>query len=60
MALILILVVAAFFRFYRLGAIPPGLTHDEADTGYFVASVYRGMPSTVDVPYGYAYKPFTQ
>jgi 4-amino-4-deoxy-L-arabinose transferase-like glycosyltransferase len=56
----LILVVAAFFRFYRLDAIPPGLTHDEADTGYFVASVYRGTPSTVDVPYGYAYKPFTK
>jgi 4-amino-4-deoxy-L-arabinose transferase-like glycosyltransferase len=56
----LIVVVAAFFRFYRLDAIPPGLTHDEADTGYFVASVYRGTPSTVDVPYGYAYKPFTK
>jgi len=58
--LLVILAVAAFFRLYRLEAIPPGLTHDEADTGYFVASVYRGTPSTVDVPYGYAYKPFTK
>jgi 4-amino-4-deoxy-L-arabinose transferase-like glycosyltransferase len=59
-ALLLILAVAAFFRLYRLDAIPPGLTHDEADTGYFVASVYRGTPAPVDVPYGYAYKPFTK
>jgi len=59
-ALLLILAVAIFFRLYRLGDIPPGLTHDEADTGYFVAAVYRGDPSTIDVPYGYAYKPFTQ
>ncbi len=59
-ALLLILAVAAFFRLYRLDAIPPGLTHDEADTGHFVVSVYQGEPSTVDVPYGYAYKPFTK
>jgi hypothetical protein len=59
-ALFLILVVAAFFRLYRLDAIPPGLTHDEADTGYFVASVYHGRPAPVNVPYGYAYKPFTK
>jgi hypothetical protein len=54
------LAVAALLRFYRLDAIPPGLTHDEADTGYFVASVYRGTSAPVDVPYGYAYKPFTK
>ena len=59
-ALLVILALAAFLRLYRLDAIPPGLTHDEADTGYFVASVYRGARSSVDVPYGYAYKPFTQ
>jgi 4-amino-4-deoxy-L-arabinose transferase-like glycosyltransferase len=60
LALVGILFVAAFFRFYRLDSIPPGLTHDEADTGYFVASIYRGTPAPVDVPYGYAYKPFTR
>lgn len=59
-ALVLILLVAAFLRFYRLGEIPPGVTHDEADTGFFVASVYRGTRTPTDVPYGYAYKPFTK
>jgi 4-amino-4-deoxy-L-arabinose transferase-like glycosyltransferase len=58
--LIVILLAGAFLRFYRLDSIPPGLTHDEADTGYFVASVYRGEPANVQVPYGYAYKPFTK
>jgi 4-amino-4-deoxy-L-arabinose transferase-like glycosyltransferase len=58
--LIIILFGAAFLRFYRLDSIPPGLTHDEADTGYFVSSVYRGEPAEVQVPYGYAYKPFTK
>ncbi|MGD1996874.1 MAG: glycosyltransferase family 39 protein [Anaerolineae bacterium] len=57
--LLLILLFAAFLRIYRLDSIPPGLTHDEADTGYFVASVYRGTPSQVEVPYGYANEPFT-
>jgi 4-amino-4-deoxy-L-arabinose transferase-like glycosyltransferase len=59
-ALFLILAVAAFFRLYRLDEIPPGVTHDEADTGYFVASVYRGTVAPVDIPYGYAYQPFTK
>jgi 4-amino-4-deoxy-L-arabinose transferase-like glycosyltransferase len=58
-SLVIILLVAAFLRLYRLDAIPPGLTHDEADTGYFVAAVYRGAPSQVETPYGYAYQPFT-
>lgn len=58
-ALVLILLVAAFLRLYRLDEIPPGVTHDEADTGYFVAAVYRGQPSQVIAPYGYAYQPFT-
>jgi hypothetical protein len=58
---IVILLVAAFLRLYRLDEIPPGVTHDEADTGYFVEVVYRtGRLSQVDTPYGYAYKPFTQ
>jgi hypothetical protein len=59
MALALILLMAAFLRLYRLDSVPPGLTHDEADTGYFVASVYQGAPSQVKTPYGYAYQPFT-
>ena len=58
-SLVIILLVAAFLRLYRLDAIPPGLTHDEADTGHFVAAVYRGEPSQVETPYGYAYQPFT-
>lgn len=57
--LITILLVAAFFRLYRLDEIPPGVTHDEADTCYFAAAVYRGQPSQVIAPYGYAYQPFT-
>ena len=53
---VIILLVAAF-----LDEIPPGVTHDEADTGYFVEVMYRtGRLSQVDTPYGYAYKPFTQ
>ncbi len=57
--LALILLVALFFRLYRLDAVPPGLTHDEADTGYFVLAVYQGAPSQVKAPYGYANEPFT-
>jgi hypothetical protein len=57
---IVILLAAAFLRLYRLDEIPPGVTHDEADTGYFVEVVYRtGRPSQVETPYGYAYKPFS-
>jgi 4-amino-4-deoxy-L-arabinose transferase-like glycosyltransferase len=58
--LVVILLAAAFLRTYRLDEIPPGLTHDEADTGYFVSAVYRGEPSQVQAPYGYAYKPFSK
>ncbi len=54
---ILLLLLAAFLRFYRLDEIPPGVTHDEADTGYFFAAVYRGARSPVEAPYGYAYEP---
>jgi 4-amino-4-deoxy-L-arabinose transferase-like glycosyltransferase len=58
--IVAVLLAAAFLRTFRLDQIPPGLTHDEADTGYFVAAVLDGTPSTVETPYGYAYKPFTQ
>lgn len=57
--LLLTLLVAAFLRLYKLDQIPPGMTHDEADTGYFVKAVYRGQPSRVEAPYGYANEPFT-
>jgi hypothetical protein len=57
--LIAIVLVAVLLRLWRLDRIPPGLTHDEADTGYFVAAVYRGAPSQVETPYGYANEPFT-
>ena len=55
-----ILLIAALLRLHDLDEIPPGVTHDEADTGYFVEAVYRtGRLSPVQTPYGYAYKPFT-
>ncbi len=59
-ALAIILLVAVFLRLYQLDTVPPGLTHDEADTGYFAAAVYRGAPSQVQAPYGYTNEPFTQ
>ena len=55
----LILLIAALFRLWQLDRVPPGLTHDEADTGNYVAAVYRGAPSQVEAPYGYANEPFT-
>jgi 4-amino-4-deoxy-L-arabinose transferase-like glycosyltransferase len=55
----LILLTAAFMRLYRLDGIPPGLTHDEADTGYFITAVYNGSRSPVETPYGYANEPFS-
>ena len=58
-ALAAILLLATLLRLYRLDAIPPGLTHDEADTGYFAAAVYRGAPSSVEGPYGYINEHFT-
>ncbi|MCR4406978.1 MAG: glycosyltransferase family 39 protein [Anaerolineae bacterium] len=40
--LVVILVVAAFFRMHRLDCVPPGLTHDEAANGHDAAWVLRG------------------
>lgn len=57
--MLLILLAAAGLRLYRLDEIPPGLTHDEADTGYFSAAVYRGAPSRVEAPYGYVNQRFS-
>jgi 4-amino-4-deoxy-L-arabinose transferase-like glycosyltransferase len=59
-ALLLILLVAAGLRFYRLDRIPPGLTHDEADVGYFVLARYQGESLDLQIPYGYANEPYTQ
>jgi hypothetical protein len=42
-ALVAILVVAAFFRMYQLDRVPPGLTHDEAANGHDAAGVLRGV-----------------
>ncbi|MCZ7544091.1 MAG: glycosyltransferase family 39 protein [Anaerolineae bacterium] len=53
-----ILLVAALFRFHALDAIPPGLTHDEADVGFYAAAFARGERAEYDVPYGYAYEPY--
>lgn len=57
--LMLILLLAGWLRLWQLDRVPPGLTHDEADTGYFVAAVYRGTPSQIKAPYGYANEAFT-
>lgn len=42
-ALVAILVVAAFFRIYQLDRVPPGLTHDEATNGHDALWVLRGV-----------------
>ncbi len=57
LSFVIILLLSLFLRLYLLDEIPPGLTHDEADTGYFFAAVARGARSPVKAPYGYAYEP---
>jgi len=42
-ALVAILVVAAFFRMYQLDRVPPGLTHDEAANGHDATWILRGV-----------------
>ena len=37
--LVLVILLAAFLRFYQLGNIPAGLTNDEANTGYDAYSI---------------------
>jgi hypothetical protein len=41
--LLLILLTAVFLRFYRLGQIPPGLTHDEAAHGLTAWEIVSGQ-----------------
>lgn len=42
LALVIILLTAAFLRFYRLGNFPPGLYHDEAYNGLDALSLLEG------------------
>ncbi len=58
--IIFILLLATFFRFHALTEIPPGLTHDEADVGFFVRQVANQTGFVIDAPYGYANEPFTK
>ncbi len=51
--LLLILIVAAFFRGYRLDSIPPGFTHDEAGHGHDAVAILHGArPIYETVGYG--------
>ena len=58
--LIFIVFIAFYFRFHALSEVPPGLTHDEADVGFFVRQVANQTGFTIDTPYGYANEPFTK
>jgi 4-amino-4-deoxy-L-arabinose transferase-like glycosyltransferase len=52
--LLAVLVLAAWFRLYRLDSVPPGLTHDEASNGYDAAGVLDGIrPIYFSVGYGH-------
>jgi len=49
----IILLIAAFLRLYRLDAIPPGLTHDEAGHGHDAIAILHGArPIYETVGYG--------
>lgn len=51
--LLIILIVAAFFRLYRLDTIPPGFTHDEAGHGHDAIAIMQGArPIYETVGYG--------
>lgn len=52
-ALVVILLAAAFLRLYRLDALPPGLTHDEAGHAHDAAAIAGGArPIYQTVGYG--------
>jgi len=52
-ALIVILLAAAFLRLYRLDALPPGLTHDEAGHAHDATAIANGArPIYQTVGYG--------
>lgn len=51
--LLVILAVAALFRFYRLDSVPPGFTHDEAGHGADAIAIAQGArPIYETVGYG--------
>jgi 4-amino-4-deoxy-L-arabinose transferase-like glycosyltransferase len=51
--LLVILVIAAWFRFYALDTIPPGFTHDEAGHGHDAVAIAQGArPLYETVGYG--------
>ncbi|CAG0933002.1 hypothetical protein TFLX_02845 [Thermoflexales bacterium] len=51
--LLIILVIAAWFRFYQLDSIPPGFTHDEAGHGHDAIAIVQGArPVYETVGYG--------
>jgi len=53
LVLVAILLIAAFLRLYRLDAIPPGLTHDEAGHGHDAVAILHGArPIYETVGYG--------
>ena len=56
--LVIILLLAAFLRLYRLDSIPPGLTHDEADFSHDAIAVYHGARPLYVATYGYQDEPF--
>jgi hypothetical protein len=56
--LLVILLIAGWFRFYRLDEIPPGLTHDEADFSHDAIAVYNGARPLYVATYGYQDEPF--
>jgi 4-amino-4-deoxy-L-arabinose transferase-like glycosyltransferase len=53
-SLLIIVLLAVLLRLYRLDAIPPGLTHDEASNGHDAAAVLRGVcPIYFTIGYGH-------
>ncbi len=56
LALAAILIVAAWFRFYQLREVPPGLTHDEANNAHDAAGVLAGV-RPIYFPTGYGHEP---
>ena len=51
--LLVILIIAAWFRFYALDTIPPGFTHDEAGHGHDAIAITHGArPLYETVGYG--------
>ena len=52
-ALVVILLIAAFLRLYRLDAVPPGMTHDEAGHVHDAVAIVNGArPIYQTVGYG--------